>query len=69
MPTKFIWYRGKRYYYYDTYDSWREAYNQARWAMRKNKKNQYYIQKVEAGFFIPRIVFRLYLTNTFKLWS
>lgn len=69
MSYKYIWIRGKRYYYYDSFDTWKEAYNQARWAMRKNRKNRYFIQKVEVGFMIPRTVYRLYLTHTFKLWS
>lgn len=69
MASKYIWIRGKRYYLYDKYNSWKEAYNQARWAMKKNPKNRYYIQKVESGFFIPEIKYNLYLTNTFKLWS
>lgn len=63
---KYIWLGGKRLYYYDTYNSWREAYEVAR-NYKKKLKNKYFIMKYEHGFFIPENKFRLYMTKVARL--
>lgn len=65
--SKFMWIGGRKYYYYDTFSSWNEAYRTARWQRKKNKKCRYFIQKVESGFIAPTDKFRLYLTHTIRL--
>ena len=67
--SKYIWIRGKRYYLYGYYNTWKEAYNEARRHMRKNKRNRYFIQKVEKGFLFPYEIYKLYMSHVFKLWS
>ena len=68
MAGKYIWIRGKRYYLFGTYDTWKEAYNTARAYTRSNKKNQYFILKVEQGYMFPECKYKLYMTRVFKLW-
>ena len=68
MGYKYLWKRNKRYYLFGTYDTWKEAYNDARYYTRKNKKNKYFIQKVELGFWFPEIKYRLYMTKYWKIW-
>ena len=68
MAGRYLWIRNKRYYLWNTYDTWKDAYNDARYYCRKNRKNRYFIQKVESGFLFPQIKYRLYMTRVFKLW-
>ena len=64
--TKFKWVRGRRYAYYDSYGSWREAYDTAKWNGIVNKKNKYFIEKVEEGVLFPRIVYKLYMSHVIR---
>lgn len=68
--SKYLWIKGKRYYYYDTYDTWRQAYAVAKAKNKKNPKNKYYIQKVECGYVIPKFAYKLYMTKfgSFSFW-
>jgi len=68
MAYKYVWQRGRRYYLWGTYSSWREAYEEARLYCKKNRKNKYFIQKVEVGFWIPEEKYRLYMSHVFKMW-
>ena len=65
--SRYLWIRGKRYYHYQNYGTWKEAYTIGSYQNKRNKKNKYYIQKVEVGFVIPRIVYKLYMTNVFTI--
>lgn len=65
--NRYIWIKGKKYYYYGSYDSWKDAYNTARYYHRRNKKCKYFIQITEAGYLFPYKRFKLYLTGIIKM--
>jgi hypothetical protein len=62
---KYKWMRGKRYYYYGSYDSWKDAYKIAKVNTKKIKKNKYFIETVDSGFLFPQIKYRLYMSRVF----
>lgn len=62
-----LWIRGKKYYYYDTFKSWADAYNIARYYHKKNPKCRYFIVKVEKGYLFPSEYYKLYLTKVARL--
>jgi hypothetical protein len=66
--SKYLWIRGKRYYFWGNYNTWKDAYNEARYHCRKNRKNRYFIQTADAGFLYPRKVHKLYMSKVFKIW-
>ena len=63
---KYLFVKNRRYYYFDTFNSYKEALNTAK-RMRRSFKSRWYVLKAESGFY-PKIVFRLYLTNVWGLW-
>lgn len=62
MTDNYIFIKGRRYNYYDTFRTFAEAHKIAQWQKRKIK-SQYFILTVEKGFPGPRKVFKLYLTQ------
>lgn len=61
--SRYKWIKGRRYYYYDSFNSWRDAYNVARSLQRKNKKNKYFIEVCEVGYLFPYKKYKLYTTK------
>lgn len=68
MTSQYIWIQGERYYLYDKYETWRQAYNMGRYQKRKNRKCQYYILTTEQGLWFPEKRYVLYLNRVCKLW-
>ena len=68
--NKYIWIKGKRYYYYSSHNTWRDARNLGLRLKRKNNKCQYFILTVEKGVIVPYKTYRLYTTkfSTLSLW-
>lgn len=64
---KYIWIKNKKYYLWETYSTWNEAYKIAQYYKKKNK-SKYFIIKYEHGFIIPHIRYRLYMDKVMKLW-
>lgn len=65
MTNNYIYIQGKRYNYYDTYKSYKEALKIGKWQKKKNK-SKYYILITEGGFFTPKKQYKLYLTRVIK---
>lgn len=65
MTDKVMWIGGRRYYYFDTFKSWRGALSVAKkYKKIKGRSVKYYISVTEGGGFgSPRKYYRLYLTN------
>ena len=60
--------KNKYYYYYDDYETWNQARKVAKSFAKKNKKCKYFILKYEGGFIIPKVRYRLYMTNVMRLF-
>jgi len=67
MINNYIWIGNKRYYFYDTYNSWLEAYKMGKYQNKKNKKCKYWILIAEQGYLFPYKKYRLYLTKVARL--
>lgn len=65
MRLGHLWHNGKRYYYYETYDTWQEAYRVAQYYKKKNR-SRYYIMKIERGMFLEHY-YRLYMNRVFTM--
>lgn len=60
--------KGRRYYYYDEYDTYSKALNVAKYWKRKTR-TMYYILKVErGGFFGGENKYLLYMNKVIKPW-
>lgn len=68
MPAKWIVLRGRRYYYYETYNTYQEARRMADRYKRRNKKMRAFILPIES-FWFPKIKYRLYLNKVSRLWE
>ena len=66
MPTRYIWKKGKRYYYYDTYRLKDNAHKIAKYYRKKNK-SKYFIIEYEHGWFSPEKRYQLYLNKVIAL--
>lgn len=66
MTDKYLIIGEERYTLWDTYTTWDEALKQAK-KFKAKMKSKYYILKVEQGFFVPQILYRLYATNPVRL--
>jgi len=64
--VKIFYIKRVKYYYYDTYGSWDEAYRIAKY-YKKKMKNKFYIKKTEVGWFAPYFLYELYLTKVMRL--
>lgn len=55
--------QGRRYYYYDTYNTWRQAYTVARY-YKRHDKNKYWIF-IDGRY--SKTKYRLYMTKIIPL--
>lgn len=70
MTLRYIWVKHKRYYLFDTYDSWNEARKVAKQKRNKNK-SRYFILPYEAKGFLDIVAkkkYALYLDKVMRLW-
>lgn len=62
--TTYKYIQTRKYYYYDSYRSWREAYTVGRYYKRKYK-NKYFIDKISDTWGCTR--YKLYMTKVIPL--
>lgn len=55
----------KKYYYYDHYPTWKQAYNIARYYRRRDN-TRYHIIKQQIGTMFPRTRYVLYMNKVIK---
>lgn len=65
--NKYIYVKNKRYYYFDTYSTYRQALSVAKKQYKRNR-SKYFILICEKGWLYPYKVYKLYLTNVIKLF-
>ena len=65
--VKYIWIKNKKYYLYDTYNTWEQARKEAL-RFRKKNKCRYFITKQEEGWLFPSDRYFLWLNKVMKLW-
>lgn len=70
MPL-FIWIKGKKYYKYETYNSFEQALNMAKAKKKRDKKCKYFIQEHDAGgilgYIAPHTRYTLYLNRLLRI--
>lgn len=66
MGYKMLWIGNRKYYYYDKYYSWDEAYKLAKHYQKKDRKCKWFITKDETFGFREKI-YKLYLTRIIRL--
>lgn len=66
MSENVIWIKSRRFYLYDTYETYSEARKEANY-YKKHNRSRWFILKVE-GSYQEGTLYKLYLTNTIRLW-
>lgn len=66
MPPKVLWLNGRKFFLFDKFSTWNDAYKTAK--RYKKKKNKYFILKHETSGLFPHTIYTLYLDRTMRLW-
>jgi len=69
MPSRMIYIKNRRYYYYDTFSTYEQAKSVAQRYHKRNKKNKYFILTTESGIILNVKNHHLYLTKTMRLFG
>lgn len=68
---KYIWIKGKRYYYYDTYTNKEQMNHVIRSKKRICRKNKHFVIKHDTsgiiGFISPHTTYSLYMTKIIRI--
>lgn len=59
----------KKYYYFDTFKSWKEAYQVYKGYKKIDNKNRYFIIINETGIIAPYKEYKLYMTKIKKMFG
>lgn len=67
MTSKYIWKKNKKYYLWDTYNTWQEALKIAKYYRKKNK-SRYFIIRKNTGRIITYYQYELYMDKVMKIF-
>lgn len=65
--NRYIWISGRRYYLWDTYNTYQEAMTEGL-RHRKRNKTRTFILPIEVGTWFPEKRYALYMNKMIKLW-